>query len=289
MEKSLGYLLLVAFLFASYRATYWLSRRYYNLRIIKNEHISKTYSVITIMNQLGVILSGYIGSLFLDFIGVFEITIIACIFYVFSMIPIFLIDLKQEKIETNNKIELFKTIKQIPFNDIYLIGTYELTNVLKFYFTFYFYIYVKSNYQTVGIFNLITNLSVIVFAYLYGKKIDGAKNYLKLSIILISILLILKANLVSVGLVVVCILEGFVLRMYEISINKEVFLLSKNFEYNNYNLGYTLICKVFRLIILLIGCFIPNIKIMIYIIIGFIFFGAFIEFKQLKKCDVDKI
>lgn len=32
MYKSTSYLLLVAFLFATYRITYWLSRRYYNLK-----------------------------------------------------------------------------------------------------------------------------------------------------------------------------------------------------------------------------------------------------------------
>lgn len=158
---------------------------------MQKEHISKTYSIITIINQLALILSGYIGSLFLDFIGVFEITMISCFFYILSIIPLFLTDFKHNKNEPEAKIEFCKTIKQIPFNDIYLIGTFELLNVVKFFFAFYFYIYVKNTYQTVGIFNLITNLSVIIFAYIYGKKIDGKKNYLRLSIILMSMILIL--------------------------------------------------------------------------------------------------
>ena len=41
-------------------------------------------------------------------------------------------------------------------------------------------------------------------------------------------------------------LEWIVTKMYELSISKEFYTLSKNFEYNNYNLIYELIQNSFR-------------------------------------------
>lgn len=62
------YILAISFLYAVYRRCYWMSRRYFNLNVIKNKDILKTYSIISIINQIGVIISAYCGSLFLDLI-----------------------------------------------------------------------------------------------------------------------------------------------------------------------------------------------------------------------------
>lgn len=65
---SIYYILAISFLYAVYRRFYWMSRRYFNLNVIKNKDISKTYLIISIINQIGVIISAYCGSLFLDLI-----------------------------------------------------------------------------------------------------------------------------------------------------------------------------------------------------------------------------
>lgn len=65
---SIYYIWAISFLYAFYRKFYWMSRRYFNLNVIKNKDISKIYSIISIINQIGVIISAYCGSLFLDLI-----------------------------------------------------------------------------------------------------------------------------------------------------------------------------------------------------------------------------
>ena len=114
------------------------------------------------------------------------------------------------------------------------------------------------------------------------------KNYLKLSIILTCLVYILKANVVSVLLVVISLLEGIAIKMYEISMNKEMYSLSKKFEYNNYNLMYEIVCKVFRAIVLVICYFFINdLKAMIYVSVGVILLGLFINVKSIKKKDFE--
>lgn len=288
MYMGLSYLIIIATLYAIYRTGYWLSRRYFNLKVIQKKNISSTYSIVTIVNQVALIFAGYIGSLILDFIGTNVLTIIAIVLYVISIIPLFMFKFEHDETNTDVRIELFKTLKEVSFNNIYVFGSYEILNVLKFFFTLYLFIYVKNTYQTVGLFNLITNLSVMIFAFYYGKKTDGKKNYLKLSIILTCLVYILKANVVSVLLVVISLLEGIAIKMYEISMNKEMYSLSKKFEYNNYNLMYEIVCKVFRAIVLVICYFFINdLKVMIYVSVGVILLGLFINVKSIKKKDFE--
>ena len=283
---SLLYLFILASLYAVYRTGYWLSRRYFNFKIIHKENISYTYSFITIVNQVAVVFAGYVGALFLDFIGTFELTLIAIILFLSSLIPLFLFKFDHDYTNTDFKISLIKTMKMIPKRNLYLFGSYEIINVIKFFFALYLFIYVKDTYQTVGIFNLITNLAIILFAFYYGKKTDGKRNYLRLSIFFVVCIYLLKANIVNEWLILISFLEGIALKMYEISINKEVYTLSKKFEYNNYNLVYEILCKVFRGIVLIICYFfIDNLKVMIYISLFMIFIGLFFNIVKVKKKD----
>ena len=288
MYMGLSYLLIIATLYAVYRAGYWLSRRYFNLKVIHKKNISSTYSIVTIVNQVALIFAGYIGALILDFVGTNVLTMIAIILYIISIIPLFMFKFEHDETNTDVKIELIKTIKDVSFNNVYIFGSYEILNVLKFFFTLYLFIYVKDTYQTVGLFNLITKLSVMIFAFYYGKKPDGKKNYLKLSIVLTALVYVIKANVVSILLVIISLLEGIAIKMYEISMNKEIYSLSKKFEYNNYNLMYEIVCKLFRSVVLVISYFfIDDLKIMIYVSIVVILLGLFVNVKKIKRKDFE--
>lgn len=288
MYDGLSYLLLIATSFAIYRVGYWLSRRYFNFKIIQKKHISSSYTFITIINQLAIVFAGYMGAIFLDFVGTTTLTVIAGILYIISIIPLFMFKFEHDNTNTDVKINFIKTLKDTKFSNVYLFGSYEILNVLKFFFTLYLFIEVKNNYRTVGIYNVITNLAIIIFAYFYGKKTDGKKNYLKLSILLTSIVYVLKANVISIWLVIVSFLEGLTIKMYEISINKELYSLSKKFEYNNYNLMYETVCKIFRGIVLVICYFfISDLNIMIYISVAIILSGLIFSVKKIRKKDFE--
>ena len=284
ITSSIYYLLLIGFLFAVYRRGYWISRRYYNMKVIKKEKVASTFSIISIINHLGVLISSYVGSLLLDFMDINTVTYISIALFLISLIPLFKMEFKH--IENNSKINIIQTLKNVSFRNMYLFGTYELVNVVKFLFTLYLFIYVKDTYSTVGLFNLITNISVLVFTYSYGKKIDGKKNFLKASIILTVLTYILKANTTYIMLVIASFLEGLFIRMYEISISKEFYVLSKKFEYNDYNLMYEISQNAARSITLFI-LFISNmnLKLMIYTVLFFILLGMFIDFKQSDSKD----
>ena len=282
MWHSLIYIFILATFYAIYRRGYWISRRYYNLKIIKKQNIVTTYSIISIINQIGVVVSSYVGSIILDFISIRELTIIAIILFLISLIPLYKLKFKHEK--TEEKLKLIKTFKEMPRSNIYLFGSYELLNIVKFLIPLYIFIYVKNTYRTIGILNLITNVAIIFFTYFYGKNLNKSKNnYLKIAIVLTVLLYIFKINTAGILLLIISFAEGIILKMYELSINKEFFIFSKKFEYYNYNLVYELVQNTFRscivLFILLLNC---NLKYMIYVTLLFILIGVFMNFKNDK-------
>ena len=87
------------------------------LSILKR-NISKTYSIISIINQIGVIISAYIGSLVLDYISLKLLTIISIIVFILSIIPLYKLKFKFE--EKNEKLDLKRNINKIPKSNIYL-------------------------------------------------------------------------------------------------------------------------------------------------------------------------
>ena len=281
IHRSMWYLALVALFYALYRRGYWIARRYYNLEVVKKEKISTTYSILCVINQIGVVFASYLGSLMLDFMSVKIVTIISMALFILSLIPVCMLKFEHEN--KTYELNLRKTIKRIPIRDLYLFGSYELITVLKVLVPLYLIIYVKDTYQTIGIVNLITNLALILFIWSFGKRLDKSKkSYLRISIILVVLVYIFKVNTVGVALFIVCFIEGIVLRMYELSISKEFYTLSKKFEYYNYNLVYEIMQNLFRSvvhIIIIITMF--DIKYMVYITLFFVLIGAFMNFKQI--------
>ncbi len=79
VKIKIWYLILLAFLYALYRRAYWMSRRYYTFQVIDKNNTSKDYSWVSILNQLALLLSSYVGSLLLEFVSIHVITYILII------------------------------------------------------------------------------------------------------------------------------------------------------------------------------------------------------------------
>lgn len=277
---SYKYLMTMSLLFATYRRGYWISRRFYNLKVIQKENITNNYTIISIINQLAVVSSSYIGSLLLDFINIKVLTIISIILFILSIIPLYKLQFTHEY--NDNKLELIKTLKEIGFSNIYLFSSYELLNVIKFFFPLYIFICVKDTYQTIGILSLIQSIATIIFSYIYGRFINNKnKNFLTLAILLQVIVYIFKANTTGILLFIFSFLEGITTKMNEISISKNFYTLSKKFDYYNYNYAYEFVQNLLRTSVLIICYFfIKDLKVMIYTCLLIQLIGICFNFKE---------
>lgn len=258
------YLILLALVYTLYFRTYWISRRYFNLHVVKKDNIAKTYSIISIFNQLGTMTATFIGGLLLDTLDNMIVSIISIIIFVISVI---FLNGMEEKFN-RNKIEVIKTFKIIPKRDTYIIACYELLNILYFFIALYIYIYIKNSFQLVGALNLLTGIATIIFTYLYGKFINKERNFLKLSFVIMLLILCLEINTTGIIFAIAIFLEGFAKKMIDVSINKEVYKLSKKIDYENYNLYYELVEHISKVIVLLpLLLFINDFKVMIYLVL----------------------
>lgn len=275
------FLIIIAFLFALYRRIYWMSRRFYNLEVIEKENVAKDYSIISILNQIALLLSGYIGAIMLEFVDIKILTVLSTLLFLISSIFMFQIE---ETKNDNVKLELKVTFKNLLNPEMITYGCYELLNVIKFLIPLYLVIHVSNTYTIIGIVNLIVNLATIIFTYIYGRIINKEKNYLKLSIVIVLMLYIFKINTSGGLLMLVSFLEGLGVKMYEQSVQKVFLVISKKHDYYNSIFLYEFVQNVFRTIcMLVIFFFIRDLKMMIYFTLVLMAIPLALKTKNIKK------
>lgn len=281
-----NYLYIIAFLFALYRRGYWIARRYYTLQVIDDKkNVSKMFSVLSIINQISIIISSYVGSLLLQFLNINIITIISIMLLAMSLYFLFKVDYSESE-KNDIKIKIFEMFKCIPKSSILHIACFELQYIIKLLLPLYIVLYVKDTYTAIGGINLIVNIATLVFVYLYGRLINNDRNYLRLSVLLVIIIRIIQINTSGILLMIVSFMEGFISKMYDQSFNKNSLILSKKFEFHNYNFMYETIQNISRLVVfIVIYLFIPDIKNMIYFTLFFISLCLLINFKLDPSCD----
>ena len=286
IKKKMIYIYAVAFLFSLYRRAYWIARRYYTMQIIDDKkNIATKYSVISILNQLGVIVASYCGSLFLQFFTIKVIIIISAVLLTISLVLLFKLNFEYEK--NDIKLNLIETMKCTPKSSMLHISCYEMQNVVKFLFPLFIIIYIKDTYTAVGIINLLCNISSLIFTYIYGRLINNKKNFLRISIFLVIFIKLCQINTSGIILMILSFIEGFACRMYEQSLHKEHFKLSKSFEYFNYNYMYEMVMDLSRLfVVAILFLFVNDVRVMLYVTLAIMSIPLLVNFKtESKKKD----
>lgn len=288
IQLTIWYLILLAFLYALYRRAYWMSRRYYTLQVIDKKNTSKEYSLVSIMNQLALLLSSYAGSLLLEYININIITYLSIMLLLVGLYCIYKMDFEYEINKT--KINILETIRITPISSIITIGCYELQNVITFLLPLYIVIYVQNTYTAVGIINLLAQLATIVCVYAYALLINKDKNYLKFSIIFLLIFKVLQINTYGVILFIITFISGLATKMYEQSFNKELLILSKSYEFHNFNLLYECTQNIFRIItVAILFFFVSDVKVMLYVVLVIIALPLLVTFKTKPTTKKSKV
>ena len=285
---SVWYLLILSFLYALYRRAYWMSRRYYTFQVVDKNNTSKDYSFVSILNQLALLTASYAGSLLLEYVSITVITIISILLLLIGLYCVYKMQYEHEI--NNTKVNILETFRITPISSIITIGCYELQNVLTFLLPLYIVLYVKNTYTAVGIINLLAQLATIIFLYVYGMLINKDRNYLKFSIIFLLVFKALQVNTFGVVLFIITFISGLGTKMYEQSFNKELLILSKNYEFHNFNLLYECTQNLFRIITVgILYFFVSDVKVMIYVVLIISAIPLLVKFKtsvKSKRSDV---
>ncbi len=280
MIYSTAYIFWLALLYSIYRRAYWVARSYYMMVLVHEKDTSKEYSILSVINQFALMLSGYAGAWLLTFLDNKYVMLISFALFIFS--TFFLVKLKIDE-HPSEKPSIRKAFRECPKRNIHVIGTYEILTITKFLFTLYVFINIKETYLAVGILELVSSLATMLFTYLYGKKINGKKDYLKLSIVLVTLVYLAKVNItMAVPFGIICFLEGLVTKMHEVSIYKGCIKFSKKVGEYNANIIREFSQNLYRAILMILVMFTDDLKVMIYIAIAMMFTGIFFNFKEEK-------
>ena len=125
-------------------------------------------------------------------------------------------------------------------------------------------------------------VSACIFIYLFVRKIDDNK-YFKYLNMLFCLILLLKLNITNKYLILlVGFFEGLGIKMFEIVSAENIYNINRDTNIKGYLILVEVIFCLTRSLLCLIGYFINDIRIILYLSIGLIFIISFIKRKDIK-------
>ena len=273
MKYNLKNLIIFAVLssFSSY--TYHVIRHYFAIKYTDNSN--KEIGNIAIYSFIGIILSSYLGPALTEKYSFSIVVIVIFITSLLSLIPLLLIKDKTIK-EKIKRVTLDKNRKYF--------FIFEQSKVLFLLIQpLFLYLYVSKNLKYIGIFNIINSIASIILIYFIVRKINVKKYFKYLNIILI-IILILKLNILNKYIIlIIAFFEGLFIKIYEIVSMKNLYQVETN-NIKSYILKVEIIfCLVRSLFMFIFYLFIEDLKIILYILLLFIFISGFLIKENIKN------
>lgn len=267
MDYNIKNLIIFALVNAISSYMYHSIRHYYAVKHIKltNSEIGNTL----IYSFIGIIIASYFGSVITTKYSLFTTIVIMFILSIISIIPIILI----KDTTTKEKIINIKINKERK-----LFFIFEQSKVLFLLIEpLYLFLYIESNIEYIGIFNIISNIACIVMIYYFARKINVNK-YFKLLNILFVIVLIFKLNIDNKYLMLcISFFEGLFVKMYDIVSMKNLYQITCN-NIKSYIVKCEVIfCFIRGLFMLFCYLFISDIRIILYILAFFILLSGIIK------------
>ena len=283
LTKHVFSLVFLALIFSAYLIFYWIGRHIYALTIIEDKKTTDNVSLYAMFSIIGGIPATYIGAKILNTFGFVTLTIIVFILMFISIIP--LIKIKDINIKTKEKLNLKKVIHTFPKRNYLFIIIEQLRYISISIFPLFVYIYVKKEFNFLGLINIISGIGSVIYIYILSKKMDkNKKDYLKASSILLGVVYTLKINIINPSIFLAIIfIEGLAKSALDTIVLRNTYAYGKNYDAPSYIGFIELLNNISRTLILLIFYILKlDLKIIIIVSIIGIIFNAFIKFDDGK-------
>ena len=273
MDKTINNLIIFSIIYGVGCYSYHSLRHYFAIKSIDKDK-KKNIGSILIFSNIGLIIAPLLVGYITKKLSLIVLAIIVIILSILAIIPLFRLDVKESNIPIKyQKIEKNKLL-------FFILEQAKVINLSLQ--PLYLYLFINNKIEYVGIFNAIMGVSACVFIYFFVRKIDDNK-YFKYLNILFCIILLLKLNITSKYLILVIgFFEGLGIKMFEIVSAENIYNINKNTNIKGYIVLVEIIFCFTRSIFCLIGYFINDIKIILYISIVLIFIISFIKRKEVK-------
>ena len=271
-------LFLLAFLFSNYIVFNNIGRHIFALGITKSKRTTENTSLYQIFNILGTIFSSFLSVKVIKNLDSDISLILIFSLMMVSIIP--LISLKTK--ETRKDVNIIKTF---PKKNYLFISIDQLRNIAVNLFPLYVYIYIVRKYTYVTIVNVVCGFGSIIYIYFISKKMDkNKKNYLRMSLILLSIVYIFKINIFDSNLfLIVIFFECIFKSSLDVITLRNVYIYAKNYSVKNYMLFIEFLSNISKVLFLSVFYIMNiNLKVLIVITIVGMLINSMIRFDDGK-------
>jgi hypothetical protein len=234
--------------------TYWISRHYYALEVLPKNNMADEVGNIIIFSSLALIPVSYIGALMMNNLKT-ELTLaIVILLYMISVIPLFYVKEKKSSSVLGMINGIRGTMGDMPKRSLWFMLFAQFRMIGRYIFPLFLFLYVKDNYEYIGIFNMAVGVASMFFVYFFARIMDRKKkDYLILSGVLGAIVYILKLNIIDTGfLLLVGLAEGLIDKMYEVAFNRNLYALGHHYDGAFYSVGMEGLQNIGRVIIIFV-------------------------------------
>ena len=273
MDKTINNLIIFSIIYGVGCYSYHSLRHYFAIKSIDKEK-KKNIGSILIFSNIGLIIAPLLVGYITKKLSLIVLAIIVIILSILAIIPLFRLDIKESNIPIKyQKIEKNKLL-------FFILEQAKVINLSLQ--PLYLYLFINNKIEYVGIFNAIMGVSACIFIYLFVRKIDDNK-YFKYLNMLFCLILLLKLNITNKYLILlVGFFEGLGIKMFEIVSAENIYNINRDTNIKGYLILVEVIFCLTRSLLCLIGYFINDIRIILYLSIGLIFIISFIKRKDIK-------
>lgn len=273
MDKTINNLIIFSIIYGVGCYSYHSLRHYFAIKSIDKDK-KKNIGSILIFSNIGLIIAPLLVGYITKKLSLIVLAILVIILSILAIIPLFRLDIKESNIPIKyQKIEKNKLL-------FFILEQAKVINLSLQ--PLYLYLFINNKIEYVGIFNAIMGVSSCIFIYLFVRKIDDNK-YFKYLNMLFCLILLLKLNITNKYLILlVGFFEGLGIKMFEIVSAENIYNIKKSTNIKGYLILVEVIFCLTRSLLCLIGYFINDIRIILYLSIGLIFIISFIKRKEIK-------
>lgn len=273
MDKTINNLIIFSIIYGVGCYSYHSLRHYFAIKSIDKDK-KKNIGSILIFSNIGLIIAPLLVGYITKKLSLIVLAIIVIILSILAIIPLFRLDIKESNIPIKyQKIEKNKLL-------FFILEQAKVINLSLQ--PLYLYLFINNKIEYVGIFNAIMGVSACIFIYLFVRKIDDNK-YFKYLNMLFCLILLLKLNITNKYLILlVGFFEGLGIKMFEIVSAENIYNINRDTNIKGYLILVEVIFCLTRSLLCLIGYFINDIRIILYLSIVLIFIISFIKRKDIK-------
>ena len=273
MEKNITNLIIFSIIYGVGCYSYHSLRHYFAIKSIDKDK-KKNIGSILIFSNIGLIIAPLLVGYITKKLSLITLAVIVIIISIIAIIPLFKIQIKEDN--TSIKYEKIEKNKLLFF-------ILEQAKVINLSLQpLFLYLFINKKIDYIGLFNAIMGISSCLFIYFFVRKIDD-KKYFKYLNMLFCLILLLKLNITNKYLILlVGFFEGLGIKMFEIVSAENIYNIKKSTNVKGYLILVEVIFCLTRSLLCLIGYFINDIRIILYLSIGLIFIISFIKRKEIK-------